>query len=158
MYAFSVEIPLQLKERWISRWRVYTYLQDVISRNDPEQRTEYQSRFIKNPSTRANKVAGRLPSSSLPKSMTLWQLIAAIYPTSIAGDVTSQAKNPRDLIYALLGIASDAEELGIEIHYSKSVQEVFTETAAAILRTGRIEVLTYAQQPPGGALIRFTLI
>lgn len=71
----------------------------------------------------------------------------AIYPTQIAGDFTSRATNPRDLIYALLGISSDAEELGIEIDYSKSVQEVFTETAAAIIRTGLIEVLTYAQQP-----------
>jgi hypothetical protein len=126
---------------------VFMHLQDAISRIGPEQRTEYQSRFIKNLSTRAAKVTNRLPSSSPRESMTLWQLMEAIYPTSIAGDVTSRATDPRDLIYALLGIASDAEELGIEIDYSKSVQEVFTETAAAILRTGRIEVLTYAQQP-----------
>ena len=126
--------------------KMFIYLQSIIA-HDPDRRTEYQSRFVKKLTIRAEKVASRLPSSIQGKSTTLWQLMDRIYPTSIPGDFTSRATDPRDLVYALLGIASDAEELGIEIDYSKSVQEVFTNTAVAILCTGRIEVLAHAQHP-----------
>ena len=51
--------------------KVFTYLQGVIAPNDSGRRTEYQSRFIKNLTTRAEKVADRLPSSSMGKTMTL---------------------------------------------------------------------------------------
>lgn len=51
--------------------------------------------------------------------------------------------DPRDKIFSLLGIASDAEKLKIVPDYSKSVEEVYTDAAAKILSLGTLELLHY---------------
>jgi len=44
-----------------------------------------------------------------------------------------ECQNPRDRIFALLGVSSDATDLAISIEYKKSSAEVFREATAAML-------------------------
>ncbi|KAM7184263.1 Heterokaryon incompatibility protein (HET) domain containing protein [Rhypophila sp. PSN 637] len=48
--------------------------------------------------------------------------------------VSLRSTDPRDMIYGLLNLASDVEELGVVPNYEKTCEQVFTETWAAILR------------------------
>jgi hypothetical protein len=53
-----------------------------------------------------------------------------------------QRQDQRDIIFALLSIFSDAEELGIEPDYTSPVEEVLLRTSAQInQRTGELELL-----------------
>lgn len=57
---------------------------------------------------------------------------------------------PYDKIFALLGLASDREELkrkGVYPDYSKSHQEVYTSTTAVLLQQGHLSILSYVQYP-----------
>ena len=54
-----------------------------------------------------------------------------------------RSTDPRDKIYGLLGLASNAEQLKIAPDYSKSITEAYTEAAAKILSLGKLELLQY---------------
>jgi hypothetical protein len=43
------------------------------------------------------------------------------------------AEDPRDIVYSMVGLSTDAKELGITIDYSKSYDKVCMETTAALL-------------------------
>lgn len=58
-----------------------------------------------------------------------------------------RASNKRDLVYGLLAMAVDRDKLGIDIEYQKSVQEVFTDTARALLHRGYMSILAWNQFP-----------
>ena len=53
------------------------------------------------------------------------------------------ATDPRDHVFALLGMSADVAQLGITPDYSKSAAEVFTETAIALIRQQGLKVLTW---------------
>ncbi|KAH8664350.1 heterokaryon incompatibility protein-domain-containing protein [Xylariales sp. PMI_506] len=44
------------------------------------------------------------------------------------------AQDPRDLIFGLLGLSTDAKELGLVIDYAKDCDQVYLDTATALLR------------------------
>jgi hypothetical protein len=44
----------------------------------------------------------------------------------------------KDFIYSSFGMISDLEEFGLHVDYSKSVEEVYTELAEAVVRSGKI--------------------
>lgn len=52
------------------------------------------------------------------------------------------AADGRDRIYSILGLSTNAEELGITTDYSKSCREVYIDVANALLRHGDLEILT----------------
>jgi Heterokaryon incompatibility protein (HET) len=63
-----------------------------------------------------------------------------------------QATDSKDRVYALLGLASDNDKLGIVPDYTKSCEEVYTEVATAILLRGddginKLLSLAQAQNP-----------
>jgi hypothetical protein len=59
-----------------------------------------------------------------------------------------QATDPRDRIYALLGLANDTQELSIRPDYSKSCRLVYTEFAEAVLMVGDdLDILSKCQFP-----------
>jgi len=62
-------------------------------------------------------------------------------------DSTMHATDPRDLIFALLGIRNDTESLGLVANYTKSPREVFTDAAAVILCSGDLSILSCSQFP-----------
>ena len=57
---------------------------------------------------------------------------------------TLNATQPRDKIYAPLGVATDKHQLGIVPDYSKDLGLIFKETACALLREGHLGVLLSA--------------
>jgi hypothetical protein len=57
------------------------------------------------------------------------------------------AANPRDRIYALLGMAEEEPGLSIEPGYGKSVCEVFSNAADAILNCDNFDILVLSQFP-----------
>lgn len=60
-------------------------------------------------------------------------------------DTSLRSTDPRDRVFGLLNLASDADELGIRPNYDKSCEDVFLETWAAILAKGQAALLVYPQ-------------
>lgn len=63
-----------------------------------------------------------------------------------------EASDGRDLVFALISIVEDRRELGIVPDYSKTIEAVFTETAIALLKQNRFDMLLDAirlSQRPG---------
>ncbi|RSL55555.1 hypothetical protein CEP54_009337 [Fusarium duplospermum] len=60
-------------------------------------------------------------------------------------DDTLRSSDPRDRVFGLLNLASDAEDLGVRPNYDKSCEDVFLETWAAILAKGQAALLVYPQ-------------
>lgn len=58
------------------------------------------------------------------------------------------ATDPRDHIYALLGMTSDVEELGILADYTRSCAQAYTVVAAALLqRQQKLQILSRCRNP-----------
>ncbi|TGO69532.1 hypothetical protein BELL_0770g00030 [Botrytis elliptica] len=47
-----------------------------------------------------------------------------------------KATNPRDKVYALFGISTDIEAMGIDVNYNATVKEVYTDATIRILNQG----------------------
>lgn len=61
-----------------------------------------------------------------------------------------ESTDPRDKIFALLGLAADREELedlGVLPDYTKSCKETYTTAMAALLQQGHISLLSFCQTP-----------
>ena len=58
-----------------------------------------------------------------------------------------QATDPRDKIFALLGIAGDAEVQGIFPDYRKACEDVYTDLARTLIQNGFIELLSLCEFP-----------
>jgi hypothetical protein len=58
-------------------------------------------------------------------------------------------KDPKDRIYALLGVAKDCDDLAIKLDYRESTKcgEVYTNVALSWLRSGQIDILALCQFP-----------
>jgi hypothetical protein len=52
-----------------------------------------------------------------------------------------QASDPKDVLFALMGVAQNSEQFNIGIDYSKSVQEVYIQFMVKILNHGRLRAL-----------------
>jgi hypothetical protein len=58
-----------------------------------------------------------------------------------------QATDPRDKVFALLGIAADTKALGLHPDYRKSCEEVYTDFARTLIQNGYIELLSLCEFP-----------
>jgi hypothetical protein len=58
-----------------------------------------------------------------------------------------QATDPRDKVFALLGIARDAEALDLRPDYRKSCEDVYTDIARTLIQNGYIELLSLCEVP-----------
>jgi hypothetical protein len=58
-----------------------------------------------------------------------------------------ESSDPRDFVYSSFGRISDLEETGLRTDYLKSVVDVYTEFAEAIIRVGRIAWLSRCWRP-----------
>lgn len=54
----------------------------------------------------------------------------------------SEASDPRDLVFAVLGIASDADTLDISVDYSMTKQELYLHVAVTLLSHGHLSILS----------------
>ncbi|CZR68417.1 uncharacterized protein PAC_18316 [Phialocephala subalpina] len=75
----------------------------------------------------------------------LWDLILTLK------DYEAQATDPRDYIFALLGIANDSAALGIAADYSLSTSACYTHVAKAFLKKGYMRILWLCTQPKSQA-------
>ncbi|KAH7420096.1 heterokaryon incompatibility protein-domain-containing protein [Cadophora sp. MPI-SDFR-AT-0126] len=57
----------------------------------------------------------------------------------------TQATDPRDRIFGLLGVAPDAGSLGITVDYGREVHEVFEDAARALLKNNFTDVLSWCR-------------
>ncbi|KAF5627110.1 heterokaryon incompatibility 6 OR allele [Fusarium sp. NRRL 52700] len=63
-------------------------------------------------------------------------------------ELETNATVHRDRIFALLGLAADAERLGIQPDYEGSTERILTQTARTLIeKSGRVELLCYSQFP-----------
>ncbi|KAI1812512.1 HET-domain-containing protein [Poronia punctata] len=93
---------------------------------------------------RRNYLEGRFPLIELLR-LTCF---GTVNPHSKAQNL--EASDPRDKIFALLGLATDREELerkGVRPDYTKSVQDVYVLATAALLQQGHVSLLSYVQYP-----------
>jgi hypothetical protein len=87
-------------------------------------------------------------------------ILAALFRATCVGSVPHfgqegtqhlEATDPRDKVLALLGISEDQQELkalGLSPDYTKSKEEVYVTTMAAILRQGHISMLSLCRATP----------
>jgi hypothetical protein len=74
------------------------------------------------------------------KMFSLWDLLKL-------KDDGMQASDHRDIIYAITGIAKDAQQEHLYPDYTKRVQDVFTQVAKTFLVQGRLRLLWLCTQP-----------
>ena len=108
----------------------------------PVERSAFQT-FVAKIDTAASSIAlgaRRKYQGELGGPESLFQLL---YRTSVVSSSLerSQATDPKDRVYALLGISKDVLELGIRPNYSKTCERVYIDTAAALLERGHLDVL-----------------
>jgi len=53
------------------------------------------------------------------------------------------ASDPRDFVFASLGLANDVENLELRVDYTKSCARVYSELAYALLKDGNLEFMSY---------------
>jgi hypothetical protein len=77
---------------------------------------------------------------------SLFELLARIHVTGALKSYCG-ATNPRDRIFALLGVANDMEKLGLVPDYdqAKSCSEIYTQAARAIIKSGQVDLLSLSQ-------------
>jgi hypothetical protein len=63
------------------------------------------------------------------------------------------ATDPRDHIYALLLLAGDREELGVEVDYNIPYQELYTKLAEKYIKQGDLWFLPYCENSPNDQLL-----
>jgi hypothetical protein len=80
---------------------------------------------------------------------------------TLTSDAAIDASEPKDRIYALLGIASDAEQLAIRPEYRSDIgfQQVYAEVARSLVWNGHLDILTlcrsgYSRKSPYEKTIR----
>ncbi|KAK4101241.1 hypothetical protein N658DRAFT_471647 [Parathielavia hyrcaniae] len=74
---------------------------------------------------------------------TLFELLHTSYVRS--GGLGLQAADPRDKIYGLLGMASDADELGFATDYTKTADEAYEHVARYLMVSGNLAVLKWCR-------------
>ena len=58
------------------------------------------------------------------------------FASGVQTDAALQATDPRDLVFALLGMSADTDVLGLKPDYTKSIRQVYEEVAISLIRDG----------------------
>ncbi|RSL76654.1 hypothetical protein CEP51_009768 [Fusarium floridanum] len=149
----SYKVPLTDFSRFTSTFLkgFSRYLNDAASRQD------MLTMMTNNPPTSTEELAGlthgatrmfqQRESYRSSGSGTLGQPLVdlLVYAFSYFAGDTLRSTDPRDRIFGLLNLASDAEELGVRPNYGKSCEDVFLEAWATILAKGQAALLVYPQ-------------
>ncbi|RYP48532.1 hypothetical protein DL768_005611 [Monosporascus sp. mg162] len=116
----------------------------ALWRNSPMIAGAFQKVFNKQQfmiSARAAATLGTRRKVRFGAGLTLMQLLVSAFISQSDGPL--DASEPKDRVYAFLGIARDSQELGIRPDYRDHVtyQHVYTQVAGAIIRAGRLDIL-----------------
>ncbi|KAK4204523.1 putative HET domain-containing protein [Triangularia verruculosa] len=79
--------------------------------------------------------------------LPLFELLHTSYVRS--GALGLQSKEPLDKVYALLGMAADASELGIYTDYTKTPDEAFEHVARSLTAKGHVDILKWCRSRRG---------
>ncbi|KAL5320039.1 hypothetical protein ACEPPN_013098 [Leptodophora sp. 'Broadleaf-Isolate-01'] len=128
---------------------VFFSMQDNCSTKAFLSRTDYEHRVaaLQDFGLRSS-IINELPcarSSNQGQAPRFMERLTQWYAAEPSSAIVMKATDPRDFVFSLLGISSDALELGLKPDYSKSQHEVFVDTAAAIISSGDMEILTLAE-------------
>ena len=82
-----------------------------------------------------------------PQPKTLTDLLQYVFSPRSPPSHGLQATDPRDRVYALLGMASDSKQLGVRPDYSVDCSTVYTHTARKLLETRNLGILSFCQEP-----------
>lgn len=65
----------------------------------------------------------------------------------------TQAFKPRDRVFSLLGIAKDAEELKIQVGYSRSEEQVFIDATINFRSQDNLHVFSFCQSSEHASIL-----
>jgi hypothetical protein len=60
---------------------------------------------------------------------------------------SQRATDNRDIVYGILGMASDEKQLAIQVDYEKTTQQVYIDVTRALFKCGHTNILAWSQQP-----------
>ncbi|KAH8665064.1 heterokaryon incompatibility protein-domain-containing protein [Tricladium varicosporioides] len=83
-----------------------------------------------------------------PEKKPLYDLVRKTSTSASLLEGNIEATDPRDKIFALWGLASDAEEQEFQPDYDKSCTDVYTEAALAFIRAGHMDIFSMCQGMP----------
>jgi hypothetical protein len=85
--------------------------------------------------------------NQIPKrTRNLLQLLSAAHTSFVAKPwVHTEATEPKDRVFALLGLAEDFALFQDALVYSMTVEEVYRQTASIIISNGGVDLLVYCQ-------------
>ncbi|KAI1299445.1 HET-domain-containing protein [Xylaria venustula] len=96
-----------------------------------------------------------LTNAPMITQMPVFPLIALLRLTCVGspnlekhGPHHLHSSDPRDKIFALLGLATDREDIerrGVTLDYRKSCQDVYTQVTSVMLQQGHLSLLSYVQ-------------
>jgi hypothetical protein len=118
---------------------------ELRSRKDSETMVESVVRFANNGHYRSLPIPiilriGLMSQNSF-RSLSLQRLLWM-------SKISMKCSDPRDHVYALLGLAVDTEELGLKPNYKATIRSCFIETTKALLSVpGGFDVLSMCHQP-----------
>lgn len=81
---------------------------------------------------------------AITKGIGKLKLFDLLHKTQVL-PVQFNATDPRDTVFALLGISSDQDELGIVPDYNMSYKDVFVRTTVSLLKQGHLSILCLSQ-------------
>ncbi|KAJ9603032.1 hypothetical protein H2200_012327 [Cladophialophora chaetospira] len=77
-----------------------------------------------------------------PNTYSLWDLLL------ISKGDDLEASDPRDTVFALLGVANDQSHLRLEVDYDTTTKTCFVNTSKALLHQGHLRLLWLASEGP----------
>jgi hypothetical protein len=150
----SKRIP---RHRCSAALRAYCALRDVLAMsfaNQPLSLTHYQLEIVRE--------LFQIRPTLMLSSWNIYRYsrfpLAALLRATCVGSINLnrhgphhlESTEPRDKIFALLGLAADREELerlGVFPDYSKSCKEIYTTAMVALLQQGHMSLLSFCQTP-----------
>jgi hypothetical protein len=95
------------------------------------------------PSPRAMTTLGTRRNFNTILNMTFMEHLSRAFV--LTSDISLQASDPRDRIYALIKLARDQHILLLWPDYSKSYQQVYAHTAKSLIMGGNLDVLSFCR-------------
>ena len=146
----NAKVPFQIFESALLfvpllRIHVVTTLGRKMQNDGESASWDYVMAMSEAPPMGASRLCGmrrRFQESSNSRLETLFRLLVRAHVDNV-----TQAKDPRDKIFALLGMATDTASLRASPNYGESATLAYTKIARAIIESGHVDLLSLCQFP-----------
>jgi Heterokaryon incompatibility protein (HET) len=142
--SFEHFAPAVIFQGWHSVWR------GMVHKWDPTLKIDAPPELAEGTGMLSTLIGARRRWLGLPGKLrdTLFELLIRTCLGHIY-ECNQRASFKEDIVYGLLSMARDREELDVKIDYNKSVKEIFTDTTRALLHLGYMSLLAWNQPPKG---------